>query len=297
MPKLGQWLYQQEQAWRELQIADAYPACRELAAAVLDCQSSDIPARLSHELTPSELDWLTRAAARHTAGEPIGLIFGQVRLFERNWFVANQSLIPRAESYPLITMAKRTLKQSPPIQQLIEIGTGSGWLLVQLLAELEPSQLNKLQLIGGSDNQPSVLETARHNANRQLSKALADKIHWRTGDLSAPWSELKNSRHNLILANLPYLSQRQYDSLDSSVKAYEPAGALIGGATGNELYLELIEQLLQLPVANDLILETNTANLATLRESLPQHFPQQIEIVEAESDANSQTECVWLRLL
>ncbi len=297
MPKLGQWLYQQEQTWRELPIADAYPACRELAAAALDCQPSTIPALLNHELTPSELDWLTRAEARHTAGEPIGLILGQVRLFERTWLVDDQSLIPRAESYPLITLAKRALKQSPTAQQLVEIGTGSGWLLVQLLTELESTDLTKLQLIGGSDNQTAVLETAQRNADRHLSKALADKIHWRAGDLSAPWPELKDSSHTLILANLPYLSQLQFDSLDSSVKEYEPEGALIGGVTGNELYLELIGQLLKLPVASDLILETNTSNRITFTQALAQRFPKQTLIVEAESDSNSQTEFVWLKLL
>ncbi|TSC65294.1 MAG: release factor glutamine methyltransferase [Candidatus Berkelbacteria bacterium Gr01-1014_85] len=303
MPKLGQWLYQQEQAWRTLKIADAYPACRELAATVLDCQPSTLPALLDHELTASELDWLTDAAARHTDGEPIGRILKQIRLFDRTWNIADQSLIPRADSYPLILMAKRALEQSPTTEKLIELGTGCGWLLIQLLVELETNNLNELRLIGGSDLEPIVLETAEQNAKRHLAPTVADSLQWRAGNLIEPWPELRSASPTfskallptLILANLPYLSQSQYDTLEPSVKKHEPAEALVGGLTGNEIYLQLIEELLKLPTPVDLILETNSSNRPGLIQAIQQSISAPTLIVEHTTEPSSQTECIWLR--
>ncbi|HEY8466946.1 MAG TPA: peptide chain release factor N(5)-glutamine methyltransferase [Solirubrobacterales bacterium] len=157
---------------------------------------------------------------RRLRREPVAYILG-VRAFRRiELAVDRRVLIPRPETEHLVEVA---LELEP--LAVCDVGTGSGAIALAVADELPNARVT------ATDIYPDALEVARANAERL---GLADRVRFEAGSLP------REGSFDLILANLPYVSEREWLGLEPEVRDYEPRGALVPGPTG----LEAIEALL-----------------------------------------------------
>jgi release factor glutamine methyltransferase len=174
----------------------------------------------------------TRFAAlldRRLGHEPVAYILGRQEFFGLEFRVGPEVLIPRADSEVLV---ERALDR-PAARRVLDCGTGSGALLLAVLANLP-------QATGvGIDRSAAALAVARDNAR---ALGLADRAAMLEADWDRPgWTQVLGPPFDLILANPPYVEAGA--ALAPSVAAHEPAGALFAGAEGLDAYRVLIPQL------------------------------------------------------
>ncbi|MTI93961.1 MAG: peptide chain release factor N(5)-glutamine methyltransferase [Firmicutes bacterium] len=183
-------------------------------------------------LTDDEKARFKLAVFKRAAQMPLSYITGN-REFMHWIFKVNRSvLIPRPESEILVELAHRELVQRFPGQKLLlaDIGTGSGAIGLSLTAMLPGSNLHAV------DISRDALQVAAENA-RNLE--VAERVLFYRGNLSAPLKHLRGKLHCLV-ANLPYVSQRDYRRLPVGVRGFEPGSALAAGPDGLKFYRRLL---------------------------------------------------------
>lgn len=184
---------------------------------------------ITHEEEPltadQEGDYLA-LIERARQKEPIPYLRGSMPFCGLDFHVGPGVLIPRPETEQLVEMALKWAEHRQPLR-LVDVGTGSGCIAICLARKLAQASVDAVDISG------QALNVARLNA-----KALApDRVRFHQGDLLAPIS----NPVDLIIANLPYITEGEWTAIDDGVKLYEPAIALRGGEDG----LDLIRQLLQ----------------------------------------------------
>ena len=228
-------LYALEQALAAAGIASAKTDARCLLGMALGRDDAILP---HEDIAPMDQACDNRLAAmvaRRLEGEPISRIRGWREFWSLRFAVSPATLDPRPDSETLIEAAvgwaSRNAVKDRPLR-LLDLGTGSGCLLLALLSELP-----KAQGIG-IDINPDALATARRNA---ASLGLGDRAafaeHSFTDDLGA----LGN--FDVILSNPPYIPTGEIDGLAVDVKSFDPALALDGGADGMACWKRLLPRL------------------------------------------------------
>ncbi len=225
-------------------MTDIAAALREAAqrlAATSDTARLDAEVLMAHALGASRSDLLLRhmrdpapagfapLVARRLNHEPVAYITGSQDFFGLTLAVSPAVLIPRGDSEVLVEAA---LAARPEARRVLDCGTGSGALLLAVLANLPGA--------GGIgiDRSAEALAMAQRNAQALGLEARADLrlANWH----EAGWTE-GLGRFDLILANPPYVEEAA--PLAPSVRAHEPAGALFAGADGLDDYRVLVPQL------------------------------------------------------
>lgn len=203
-----------------------------LLAHLLGQERSWLFTHYERELSEDEADAYTNLVARRTAGEPLAYIIGRREFYDITVAVDPRVLIPRPETEFLVDavldIAGARAAGSPPLT-LADIGTGSGAIALSVAKHLA-----NLRIIA-TDISAAALDVARANADEL---GLADRVEFRQGDLFAPLAE----RVDLIVANLPYVNETDYQGLDVDVRDYEPRLALAGGVDGLELIRRLLHE-------------------------------------------------------
>lgn len=241
-PALGAALPTVEVAYRQLaeQLAKAAIATPELDARLLVCAAGG----LSHEqfvgepsrrLVRAERDRLEGFARRRLRREPVSRILG-ARSFWRNSFEIGDCLDPRPETETLVEAALGLVREQARARDalsILDIGTGSGCILLSLLGELD-------QAWGlGVDKSPTALEVARANAERL-------GLGMRAEFVCASWCDAISSEFDLVVANPPYIPVGEIDGLAPEVARYDPLTALDGGGDGLEAYRAIVPDLARL---------------------------------------------------
>ena len=178
------------------------------------------------EPTPDEFDAML---ARRLAHEPVAHILGGAEFYGRRFTVTPDVLIPRGDSETVVATA---LEACPAPQRVLDCGTGSGCLLLTILAERSGAHGV------GIDRSAPALAVARANAAALGvdARAVLSKRDW----TQPGWADGIGT-FDLVLANPPYVEDDA--DLDPSVRDYEPAGALFAGPDGLDDYRVLIPQL------------------------------------------------------
>jgi release factor glutamine methyltransferase len=219
-------------------------ALREAAArlaATSDTARLDAEVLMAHALGVTRSDLLLRQMAdpapaafsalieRRLGHEPVAYIVGETEFFGRPFLVSPAVLIPRGDSEVLVEAA---LEAAPEVRRVLDCGTGSGALLLSVLAA-RPAAAGI-----GTDRSLDALQVAAANAARL---GLADRARFLAADWDEPdWAKGLGT-FDLILANPPYVEDQA--ALAPSVRAHEPAGALFAGPEGLDAYRVLIPQL------------------------------------------------------
>ncbi|WP_338242398.1 peptide chain release factor N(5)-glutamine methyltransferase [Aurantiacibacter hainanensis] len=222
-------------------------ALREAAARLAansDTARLDAELLMAHALGVSRSDLLlrhTRDAApelfaalveRRATCEPVAYIVGRQEFYGLEFAVTPAVLIPRGDSEAVVRTA---LAAAPDAARVLDLGTGSGALLLAVLSELSGAEGI------GVDASPAAVQVARSNA---VSLGLAGRAAMRLADWTREgWAD-ELGRFDLILANPPYVEDNA--ELDADVRDYEPASALFAGPEGLDDYRAIIPQLPQL---------------------------------------------------
>ncbi|MEX0895511.1 MAG: HemK/PrmC family methyltransferase [Patescibacteria group bacterium] len=190
---------------------------------------------------------------------PVEYLTGKVEFCDLVLNVSPDVLIPRVETEGLVARATE-LCLSRSYTKIAEIGTGCGAIALGLAQTLAQSQY--AATIIASELSQSALNVARTNLEEYPS--LKTYVSLQQGDLL---DRYQNQSLELIVANLPYIPETILDSLDTSVRLFEPELALNGGAEGFELIAALLDQAPQklLPGSSVLLEMDYTHNLAMLK--------------------------------
>jgi release factor glutamine methyltransferase len=168
--------------------------------------------------------------ARRAAHEPLAYILGAREFWSLNFAVSPATLIPRPESETLIEAALAAFADRAPPRRILDLGTGSGCLLLAALHEFP-------QAFGlGVDRSFAAARLAASNA---ALLGLADRAVF----LCADWSTALYARFDLILCNPPYIPTSTIGGLMPEVGRYEPVTALDGGPDGLVAYRQIIVTL------------------------------------------------------
>lgn len=202
---------------------------RLLAAAALGLDRAGLLAQRDRPLAPGEAAAVAALVRRRAAREPVSRILGRREFWSLDLAVTPATLDPRADSETLVAAALDRLDDRQRAWRILDLGTGSGCLLLALLAELPTARGI------GVDRDPAAARAARDNARRL---GLADRARFAVGD----WAASIRGPVDAIVANPPYIPTQDIDVLAPEVARYDPRPALDGGRDGLDAYRRIIPQ-------------------------------------------------------
>jgi release factor glutamine methyltransferase len=165
---------------------------------------------------------------RRLRREPVAYVLGRKGFRNLDLAVDRRVLVPRPETELLVELA---LELEPA--SALDVGTGSGAIALAVADELPGCAVT------ATDTSPAALEVARANAERL---GLADRVRFREGTLP------EGESFDLVLANLPYVAERDWPALQPEVTRWEPREALLAGPDGLDAYRSLLTRLRDLPL-------------------------------------------------
>ncbi|MDB5367297.1 MAG: protein-(glutamine-N5) methyltransferase, release factor-specific [Rhodospirillales bacterium] len=182
------------------------------------------------DLTDDERSDLGRLLDRRAAREPVSRILGHREFWSLDLLVGPDTLDPRPDTETIIDSALKLVPSRDLQVRVLDLGTGTGAILLALLTELP----NATGL--GVDRAPGAVATATENAQRL---GLDGRARFRNGD----WGQGLEERFDLIVSNPPYIRRGDIAGLSPEVRDFDPVLALDGGPDGLEAYRALAPDL------------------------------------------------------
>ena len=196
-----------------------------LLSKVLNKSREQILIRLNQNIKNKEVFAFDSLIKRRLNKEPIAYIINEKEFWSKKFKVNKNTLIPRPETELLVENLMKTYKNKRI--SLLDIGTGSGCIIISLLSELSNS--NGV----GIDISSNALEIAKKNAS--LHK-VESKIKFYNKSII----NLYNYKFDLIVSNPPYIERKNIKNLDDDIKKFEPLIALNGGNDGLDVIKKVI---------------------------------------------------------
>ena len=162
---------------------------------------------------------------RRSKKEPIAYLLGEKEFWSKNFFVNKDTLIPRPETELLVNKLVTIFKKKEIT--ILDIGTGTGCIIISLLSELKNSNGTAVDI-----SRKAIL-VAKKNANKF---ELSDRIKF----LHKPLENLYGKKFDLIVSNPPYIKRKDIKNLSDDIKKFEPKMALDGGNDGLDLIKKII---------------------------------------------------------
>lgn len=201
-----------------------------LLSAALQISSLDITLEPKRPLKDQEEADFNDLLRRRVAHEPISQILGRKGFWTHSFRVSRDCLTPRPDSETLIEAALKSIPHKDASLKILDLGTGSGCLLLSLLSELPKSRGL------GVDISPKALSIARENAEDLM---LAERCDFRQSDWATEIDQAE--KFDIILCNPPYIAESEAIDLAPDVRDYEPHTALFAEDNGLLAYKKLAE--------------------------------------------------------
>jgi len=211
-------------------IESARLDARVLMAYALDLDAAALLTGGARALSDGESRRFADSIARRARFEPVAHVVGEREFWSLRFNVSRDTLIPRPDSETLVESALSCVADRSAPFAVLDLGTGTGCLLLALLNEL-PNAWGV-----GVDISAPALGMARTNAE---TLGLAGRAFW----IRADWTSGLGRRFDLVVANPPYVPDDAIATLAPEVARYEPRLALAGGVDGLASYRILSRRL------------------------------------------------------
>jgi release factor glutamine methyltransferase len=215
------------QRLQEAAVPEARRHAGSLLAHVLGRDRSFLIAHADEAVTAEEFRSFKFLIERRAGGEPMQYITGHQEFFKLDFEVTPAVLIPRPETELIVEAALEILRDEPQ-PRIVDVGTGSGCLVISLLHELSAAR-GLATDVSVPALQVAQRNAQRHGVNDRLALVGSDCFSGLRADGSV----------HLMVSNPPYVSDDEMNGLQREVR-YEPAAALAGGPDG----LSVIQRLL-----------------------------------------------------
>ena len=218
-----------------------------LLSKVLNKTRENLLINLEENIDSKNVKKFEKLIRRRSLNEPIAYIIKKKEFWSRTFEINNDTLIPRPETELMIEKLVYIYKQKKI--NILDIGTGSGCILISLLSELKQSNCI------GIDISKKAIKIAIKNAKKNNQK---NNIKF----LNRSLSNFYHKKFDLIVSNPPYIRTRDIKNLDRSIKYYEPKIALDGGNDGLDVIKKVIYKSREiLKVNGSLALEIGNGQL------------------------------------
>ncbi len=205
-----------------------------LLAKVLCKDRSELIIRNNIKISNKKAFTFNRYIDRRKKFEPVAYILNNKEFFSLDFFVNKNSLIPRPETELMVEKAIKIYQNKAP--NILDIGTGSGCIIISVLRHLPKSRGI------GLDISKNAIKVAKFNSKRLL-KVYNKRIKF----MNLSIEKLSNNRiFDLILANPPYINSKDIRNLSRDIKRYEPKIALDGGKDGLDVIKKVIYKSLKI---------------------------------------------------
>ena len=213
-------------------VFNPYQTAEVIISEALNIPRAQIYLEPERILKNTELKKIQKWASERAKRKPLSYILAKAWFREIELKVNPSVLLPRMETELLAEEAIKIIKVDPSIIKILDLGTGSGAIILSLAFELK--DLKRRLKFYASDISSPALKLAKKNA---AALGLEKRIDFRTGDLFAPFARQK---FDLIVCNPPYIPENELEKLMPEVSKFEPRIALDGGRLG----LEIIKKIL-----------------------------------------------------
>ena len=199
-----------------------------LVSHLINIPREGIYSKLKENLPSSKTEELQKLVSRRVKKEPIAYILNNKEFWSTNFYVDRSVLIPRPETEVLIDLILSQINNKNNYFNILDIGTGSGCILVSLLKEL-----TKAKGIG-VDKSSKAIAVAKKNSTSQ-------HVDSRSSFKNINLENIKfDKKFDLIVSNPPYLPDVSLKNLNLDIKLYEPKIALQGGVQGVDFLCKII---------------------------------------------------------
>ena len=199
-----------------------------LVSHLINIPRENIYSKLKEDLQLDNFEKLKQLVNRRVKKEPIAYILNNKEFWSSNFYVDRSVMIPRPETEVLIDLLLSKITNKNKYLDVLDIGTGSGCILISLLKEL-----TKARGVG-VDKSSKAIAIAKKNS-------LLNKIDNRICFKNISLEQINfDKKFDIIVSNPPYLSNVSLKNLDFDIRLYEPKVALQGGVQGVDLLNKII---------------------------------------------------------
>jgi len=199
-------------------VPDPARDARVLLAHAASVDAARITLIAPEEIAPEISERFEHLVALRAVRVPVSHLVGARSFYGRRFAVSREVLDPRPETESLIEAALAL-----PFARVLDLGTGSGCILVTLLAEREAATGLGVDLSEGACLQAS-------------ANAVLHGVSARADIRQSDWFDAVGGRFDLIVSNPPYLAQAEMHSIAPELALHEPAMALTDGGDGLSVY-------------------------------------------------------------
>ena len=196
-----------------------------LLSKILNKNREEILINLDQEICQKYFSEYKELISRRSQNEPVAYILEEKEFWSKFFFVNRDTLIPRPETELMVEKLVKIFKDKNI--SILDIGTGSGCILISLISELKNSKGV------GIDISNKALIIAKKNSGKY---ALQNKIKFLNKSLDSKFYQ----KFDLIVSNPPYIRSSKIKNLKEDIRRYEPLIALDGGNDGLALIKKVI---------------------------------------------------------
>ena len=198
-----------------------------ILAKILNKSREEIIINLDKYISNNEINKFDKLIKRRSKSEPIAYILNEKEFWSKIFYVNSSVLIPRPETELLIDRILHFYKKKNNNINILDIGTGSGCMLLSILSEIKNSRG-----IGVDISSKAIRIALKNSFKNKLDHK--SKFYCRSLD------EINDCKFDLIVSNPPYISKNELRNLDKGIKKFEPKLALDGGNDGLDLIKKVI---------------------------------------------------------
>ena len=196
-----------------------------LLSKVLNKTREQLLINLEQNMCSKEINFFQKLIARRSLNEPIAHILKQKEFWSKNFFVNHHALIPRPETELMVEKIISIFNTKDIF--ILDIGTGTGCLLLSILGELKNSKGI------GIDISQNSIKIAKINGKKH-------KLNLRAKFYKRSLNEIYHNKFDLIVSNPPYIMKKDIKNLSKDIKNFEPKIALDGGNDGLDVIKKVI---------------------------------------------------------